>query len=74
MTLWAIVGQTQKSTKKKNNYGSERVKEAPKLHFVWPFLSWRYSKVPFWEIFNFHLEGKGCPDTYEQRDCEALAR
>ena len=31
------------------------------------------SGVPFWEIFNFHLEGKGCPDTYERRDYEALA-
>ena len=31
------------------------------------------SGVPFREIFNFHLEGKGCLDTYERRDYEALA-
>ena len=27
--------------------------------------------VPFWEIFNFHLEGKGWP--YERRDYEPVA-
>ena len=29
--------------------------------------------VPFWEFLNFHLEGKGCPDTYERRNYDALA-
>ena len=38
-----------------------------------PFLSWRHSRVPFWEIFNFHLEKKGCPVTYERQDYEAVA-
>ena len=31
------------------------------------------SRVPFRLIFNFYLEGKGCPDTYERRVYEALA-
>ena len=39
-----------------------------------PFRYRRYFWIPFWEILNFHLEGKGCPDTYERRDYEALAR
>ena len=30
-------------------------------------------KCRFEKFLNFHLEGKGCQDTYERRDYEALA-
>ena len=31
-------------------------------------------KCRFEKFLNFHLEGKGCPDTHERRDYEAVAR
>ena len=38
-----------------------------------PFATDGTQNYRFEKFFNFHLEGKGCPDTYERRDYEALA-
>ena len=41
--------------------------------FINPFATDGTQKYPFEKFLTFHLEGKGCPDTYERRDYEALA-